>query len=86
MVPFKDGDSVFLYDGNRLINTAIVNRVFKIDEFQPRKREAGIASYVELTFIDGNKWFCTEPQPPDPFGGVFLCRVIHDEWVLRAQL
>lgn len=86
MVSYKDGDSVFLYDGNKIITTAIVNRVFNIDELRQRKQEAGVTSYIELTFVDENKWFCTEPQPSDPFGGVFLCRVMHDEWVLRIQI
>lgn len=86
MGSYKDGDSVFLYDGRKIINTATVNRVFRIDELRQRKREAGVTSYIELTFNDKNKWFCTEPQPSDPFGGVFLCKVIYDEWVLRAKI
>lgn len=67
-------------------DTATVEKLFKIDIFTDYKCEAGITDYIEITLIDGSRWFCTERAPCDGgFINIFL-RAMHDEWVVRAQV
>ena len=67
-------------------DTATVEKIFKLDIFTDYKREAGITDYIEITLIDGSRWFCTQRAPCDgDFIDIFL-RAAHDEWVVRAKV
>jgi hypothetical protein len=93
---YREGERIPIINGRAGLNlvlgrtpcfdTATVEKLMRIDAFKGHKCEAGITDYIEITLIDGSRWFCTDRARCD---GDFIdvhMRAMHDEWVVRARI